>query len=204
MVAMQHFTREHVGCNMLHKEVKNLENITNFGGEWCANYHKISYPFWKAVFSYWADFWNVDLELDVDKTILKNIYPACFYTIKYNTFIWLQNRIIGNKILGTSYYLKKKSPTAIFVKYVNIICQVSDQWTNIKHRIECKLKIRLNWHKITCILGYSLCDVNFYPLNFILMIVRHYIFKCALKIETKCIPDSDNHQRKISRTGTII
>ena len=28
MVAMQHFTNEHVGCNMLHKEVKNLENIT--------------------------------------------------------------------------------------------------------------------------------------------------------------------------------
>ena len=41
---------------MLHKEVKNLENRTIFGEEWCAKYHKISNPFWKAVFSYWADF----------------------------------------------------------------------------------------------------------------------------------------------------
>ena len=33
--------------------------------------------------------------------------------------------------------------------------------TNIKHWIECKTKIHLNWNKIACILGYSLCDANF-------------------------------------------
>ena len=57
--------------------------------------------------------------------------------------------------------------------------KVSDLWTNIKHWIECKTKIHLNWNKITCILGYSLCDCNLYPLNFILTIVRQYIFQCV-------------------------
>ena len=243
--------RNKVECNILHKDLKNLENITTFGGEWCANYYKILNPFWKAVFSYWADFcasqqivsnndisssaiwfnkhlntkyihfsnwskkginfvndiidnkgnvwplqilkekydlninflhyytvqslvkkfivknkkgnnfeiktpyipfhlkavlksqqnkkaiyqslckgndttawndikWNVDLESDVDRTIWKNIYIACFFTIKDNTYIWLQYRFI-KRILGTNYYLKKKtpkSPTAIFVEYV--------------------------------------------------------------------------------------
>ena len=50
--------------------------------------------------------WNVDLELDIDKTIWKNIYTVCFFTIKDNTYIWLQYRII-KRILGTKYYLKK-------------------------------------------------------------------------------------------------
>ena len=58
-----------------------------------------------------------DLEPDVDKTIWKNIYVACFFTIKDNTYKWLQYRII-KRILGTNYYLKKKSPTVIFVEYI--------------------------------------------------------------------------------------
>ena len=48
--------REQVGCDMLHKEVKNLENITILGGAWCANYYKKSNPFWKDACSCWEDF----------------------------------------------------------------------------------------------------------------------------------------------------
>ena len=36
--------REQVQCSLLHNEVKNLENITIFDGEWCANYCKILNP----------------------------------------------------------------------------------------------------------------------------------------------------------------
>ena len=35
-------------CNLLHKEINNLENISIFG-EWCSNYYKILNPFWKDV-----------------------------------------------------------------------------------------------------------------------------------------------------------
>ena len=56
----------------------------------------------------WNDIkWNVDLESDVDKTIWKNIYMACFFTIKDNTYIWPQYRII-KIILGTNYLKKTK------------------------------------------------------------------------------------------------
>ena len=51
--------------------------------------------------------WNVDLESDIDRTKWKNSYTACFFTIKDNTYIWLQYRII-KRILGKNYYLKKK------------------------------------------------------------------------------------------------
>ena len=35
----------------------------------------------------WNDIkWNVSLELGIDETIWKNIYMACFYTIKDNTY----------------------------------------------------------------------------------------------------------------------
>ena len=55
-----------------------------------------------------------------------------------------------------------------------------DLWVNVKHWIEIKLKIQLNLNKNICILGYSLCDANFCPLNFVLITVRNYTFKCAL------------------------
>ena len=48
--------RNQVECKIRHKDLKNLENITICGGEWCTNYYKILNPFWKAVFTYWADF----------------------------------------------------------------------------------------------------------------------------------------------------
>ena len=40
----------------------------------------------------WNDIkWNVDLELDVDKTLCHNIYMACLYTIKDNIYIYRYN-----------------------------------------------------------------------------------------------------------------
>ena len=136
--------------------------------------------------------WNIDLGLEICHTTWKNIYRSCFFTIRDNTYIWLQYRII-KRILGTNHYLKK---TKISDSNVCRICHgeietlvhlfwdcdmVSELWLNIKHWIESKINISLQWNRMICIIGYSQCDANFYPLNFILMIVRHYIFKCALK-----------------------
>ena len=59
--------------------------------------------------------------------------------------------------------------------------KVSDLWTNIKQWIELRTNIHMDWTKTEFILGYSNCDANFFPFNFILMITRQYIFKCALQ-----------------------
>ena len=38
-----------------------------------------------------------------------------------------------------------------------------------------------NFDKKKLVLGYTEADTNSCPLNFILMIVRYYIFKCGMK-----------------------
>ena len=308
--------------NLFHEEMRNLESITLFGGEYCAKFCKLLNPFWKAVFIYWAEFcasqqiksnedisnsalwfnkdlatndihlpnwskkginfvhdiidtngnvlpletlsekfslkinflhyftvqglvkkfiakykkgdqfdsikpfvpfhlknvvksqqnkkliyqslcksndiklsndikWNTELGLEIDKTMWKNLNKACFYTIKDNMYIWLQCRII-KRILGTNSFLKKAKisnndlcricheQTETLAHLFFECNKVFDLWVNIKHWIEIKTKIQLNLNKNICILGYSLCDANFYPLNFVLITVRYYIFKCAL------------------------
>ena len=42
-------------------------------------------------------------------------------------------------------------------------------------------KSESTFDKKTLVLGYIEADTNSCPLNFILMIVRYYIFKCAMK-----------------------
>ena len=42
-------------------------------------------------------------------------------------------------------------------------------------------KNKCNFDKKILVLGYTEADANSCPLNFILMIVRYYIFKCAMK-----------------------
>ena len=42
--------------NLFLEEMRNLESITLFGGEYCAKFCKLLNPFWKAVFMYWAEF----------------------------------------------------------------------------------------------------------------------------------------------------
>ena len=312
-----------VGCVLLDKDTKNLENITTLGGECISKYYKASNLFWKVVFTYWADFcasqqilsttdilsssiwfnkhinteniyfstwskkginfvndiidtngnvlplqtlkekygvninflhyytisglvqrfiskyhkgknmeiikpyipfhltpliksqqnkkaiyqslctnnepkvnndvkWIADLEFEIDITMWKSVYKACFFAINDNTIIWLQYRIM-KRILGTNHYLKKtkisdsdacrichKEPETLVHLFFDC-SKVTELWLNIKNWIKSKTDICLDWNKMICILGYSLCDANFYPLNFILMIVRQYIFKCALK-----------------------
>ena len=136
--------------------------------------------------------WEGDLGLEIDNNMWRNIYKACFFTIRDNTCIWLQYRII-KRILGTNYYLKKtkisdsdlcrncNKEIETLVHLFYDCNKVSILWSNIRHWIESKTNITLHWDKMMYTVGYSLCDANFYPLNFILMIVRQYIFKCALK-----------------------
>ena len=58
--------------------------------------------------------------------------------------------------------------------------KVCDLWYNIKAWIRSKIKVNLILTKIL-VLGYTEADATSSPLNFILMIVRYYIFKCAMK-----------------------
>ena len=64
---------------------------------------------------------------------------------------------------------------------------VSQLWDNLQNWIINKLRINIIISKSMKILGYLVHDVHFWPLNFVLMIARSYIFQssrknCALNI----------------------
>ena len=71
-----------------------------------------------------------------------------------------------------------------FFSECEIVSQLSD---NLKNWIINKLRINIIISKSMKILGYLVHDVHFWPLNFVLMIARSYIFQscrknCALNI----------------------
>ena len=58
---------------------------------------------------------------------------------------------------------------------------VSQLWDNVQDWIRNKLGINITISKSMKILGYLFHDVNFWPLNFVLLITRKYIFQCSKK-----------------------
>ena len=117
-------------------------------------------------------------------------YRVCFQSIKDNSFIWLQCRIL-HRILGTNSYLYKikiantnlcrlcgnenESILHLFVECP----KVKELWKNIATWFEYKLSITVELDTATKILGYHIRDEHFWPLNFVLIIAKHYVFYCA-------------------------
>ena len=107
-------------------------------------------------------------------------------------YVWFQYRILF-KILGTNEYLKKlkisqtnecrlckQAPETIIHLFTK--CSKSNQlWENLV----CWIKDKLGFHLIlsdTCkILGYMHMDINFWQINFILLVTRKYIYVCSKK-----------------------
>ena len=55
----------------------------------------------------------------------------------------------------------------------------SKLWINVKNWIKNLILHILDLNRIAKILGYTTCDENFWLLNFLLLIVRNYIFTCS-------------------------
>ena len=108
----------------------------------------------------------------------------------------LAGRLIILRILGTNHFLKKNKVTnndlcricgqqaEILVHQLHLFSEcekVCDLWYSIKAWIRSKIKVNIILTKKILVFGYTEADANSCPLNFILMIVRYYIFKCAMK-----------------------
>ena len=52
-------------------------------------------------------------------------------------------------------------------------------WNNIVQRIKSRLLIQIDLTNARKILGYEQYDQHFWPLNFLLVMSRQYIFSCA-------------------------
>ena len=61
-------------------------------------------------------------------------------------------------------------------------CNKSNQlWENVAHWIKCKIGLQLNLSDSAKILGYLPMDGNFWPIKFILMVTRKYIYWSSKK-----------------------
>ena len=120
----------------------------------------------------------------------KLLYKICFKTIEDNELIWFQYRILY-KILGTNDYLKKTNISQTDecnlcwqdiqnIKHLFSECtKVKCLWQNLRNWIANKIGVNITLDSVTKILGYLQFDQYFWPLNFILIITRKYIFWCC-------------------------
>ena len=134
--------------------------------------------------------WNNKFDYLLHKHHWKILYKICFQSLTENSFVWFQYRILY-MILGTNEYLNKlkisnsnlcglcgNQSESIMHLFSDCI-ESNELWINVKNWIKNSISYVLNLNRITKILGYITYDENFWPLNFLLLIVRNYIFTCS-------------------------
>ena len=114
------------------------------------------------------------------------------YSIADNDVTWFQYHILY-KILGTKDYFKKLKISTDTTCYLCNLCEenvehlflkcekTTELWNNIQQWINIKVPVNLSLTSLMKLLGYLVKDESFWPLNFILMITRKYIFWCSKK-----------------------
>ena len=120
----------------------------------------------------------------------RTIYKICFKSVPDNKYIWFQYKII-NSILDTKYYLHKVKISecnkcqlcGLYPETIGHLfsqcSKVMELWKNLKHWISVRTGANLKLDETTKILGYSKYDSNFWPLNFVLILTRYYIYWCS-------------------------
>ena len=139
--------------------------------------------------------WSLELKLTCSPSLWNIIYKTCFKSINENVYKWFQFKIT-RKIIATKNYLK-----TIKVKNCELcgLCRecketslhlfsecnkVNDLWQNVQNWINSKIKIQIILDDTMKILCYHIQDEIFWPLNFILLITRYYIFTCIKQNST--------------------
>ena len=116
------------------------------------------------------------------------IYKICFKSTYNNSYVWFQYKTINN-ILDTNYYLQKvkmlesnqcrlcngnpETITHLFSECRETL------WMNVEYWILTRTGTNIKFDTTMEILGYHKYDSNFWPVNFILITVKYYIFKCS-------------------------
>ena len=134
--------------------------------------------------------WCHSLHFGHNMNFWKQIYKIIFQTIYDNNLIWFQYRIV-RRILGTQKHLCKMkiSNNEAFrlcgqdCEIINHLfvdcCRVENLWKQMQSWIKTEMHFDLNLGDTEKILGCAFMEHSFWPLNFILIITRYYIFMCA-------------------------
>ena len=131
--------------------------------------------------------WNEDLGIEIEKYTWEHFFTVCFKTVQENELIWFQYRLI-HRILGTQRLLYKmgivqselcllcQSDTET-LKHLFYDCSISRQiWNDVKLWIASKTGFSLNLSPQEILLGYTMRDQHFLPVNTIIMVVKSHIF----------------------------
>ena len=126
-----------------------------------------------------------------DDEAWKNVFHSCFKSIK-DSIIWFQYRIIFG-ILPTRYFLRKikstESDVCVFCKdqketIFHLFCHCSKVipiWQNIESWISNKVGIKLRITDSMKILGYIERNKDYWPINFVILVTKKYIYWCSKK-----------------------
>ena len=158
------------GCQKFYKMFMNESKINHL-------------PVYK---SKWQNFTSVNDEL------WKIIFRVCFKSILDNSVAWFQYKILFN-ILPTRDYLHKiklsDHNTCAFCHsfpetILHLFCEcgvVQELWHNVSQWIARKIGFQIELTNDEKILGYYKTDQNFWPLNFVILITKKYIYWCSCK-----------------------
>ena len=131
-----------------------------------------------------------NLNLEANDDTWRVLFKGSLKIVTDNYLRWFQYKILYN-ILDTNDYLFKIKVSDINLcrlckeypettVHLFVQCpQVISLWNNIVQWIKSRLHIPIGFTKARKILGYEHYDQHFWPLNFLLLIFRKYIFLCA-------------------------
>ena len=130
--------------------------------------------------------WENELNVAINNQMWKRIFQLCHWSIKDNTYVWLQLRIFY-RILGTRSYLSKvnlREDASCFrcrnemenIIHMLVLCpKVKEFWNLVQEYIKSKVTITLLVTPFNIILGYTLAKVNQQPINTILLVAKTYL-----------------------------
>ena len=134
--------------------------------------------------------WESILHTEPSYSFWRVIYKNCFYSVDDNNYIWFQYRVL-QRIIGVQEWLFKtkvsdNSDCRLCNEHTESIahlfseCKTSnDLWENVASWIKAQTKETVIITKNMKILGCLEPLPCFWPLNFILLITRYYIFTRA-------------------------
>ena len=149
--------------------------------------------------------WLRDLALDIPEQQWKQIFNACFKTVKDNFLIWFQYRII-HRILGTNKLLfemnLKDSPLCSICQdqtetlmHLFVTCsKVSQIWSDLEDWILKLTKFKINFSVQDKLLGRIHFDPFFLPINTIIIVTKYYIFTSS---KTNRLPNIFEMQKRL-------
>ena len=168
----------HAHIRLLQSSNKGTRDFYNI---LCSSKYKVETP---IVYS----FWEQALKLKLSGEMWKHIYRVCFNSIKDNTIIWLQYRIL-NRILGTNEYLYKikkqeNSLCSICKHFPETILhlftecdKVKQFWSSLELVVKMKLNLCLKTDPPSIIFGNINPRKSDHFSNIIYLTAKMYIFK---------------------------